>query len=105
MNGSLTRWLPPPDPSGPTTCAACGCRLTETYVGDRRVWQHFASLDPDHDARGCRPACLGDAHGHDGRPLVADATGELVAQSTVAFLVPDGYDPSLRDAAEEGAAA
>ena len=27
MYGTITEWLPPPDPSGPVTCAVCGCRL------------------------------------------------------------------------------
>ena len=72
MIGSLTQWLPPPDPSGPVTCAACGCRLTESYAGDRRVWKHFASLHHDQDARGCRPRCLSELHGRDGLALAAD---------------------------------
>jgi transcription initiation factor TFIIIB Brf1 subunit/transcription initiation factor TFIIB len=100
MNGSLTQWLPPPDPSGPVTCAACGCRLTETYLGDRRAWRHFASLHPDQDARGCRPHCLTVAHGRNGRALDPDG---LAPAAVVAFLVADGVDETI--AAEEGAAA
>lgn len=101
MSGSLTQWLPPPDPSGPVTCAACGCRMTETYLGDRRAWLHFASLHPDQDARGCRPRCLGVPHGRDGRALDLDAI--TPASAVVAFLVADGVDEPI--GAEEGAAA
>ncbi len=98
MNGSLTQWLPPPDPSGPITCAACGCRMTETYIGDRRAWQHFSSLHADQDARGCRPTCVGMLHGRDGRPLAADTIRS--AHAAVAFLIEE---PVL--IADEGAAA
>jgi hypothetical protein len=99
MNGSLTQWLPPPDPAGPVTCATCGCRLTETYIADRRAWQHFSSLHPDQDARGCRPACLSLIHGRDGRPLSADTFAVVEADPRVAFLITDEV------AAEENAAA
>jgi transcription initiation factor TFIIIB Brf1 subunit/transcription initiation factor TFIIB len=95
---SLTQWLPPPDPSGPITCAACGCRLTEAYVGDRRAWQHFSSLHPDQDARGCRPRCLHVLHGRDGRALTVDGVSEAEA-ANIAFLATEPVS------AEENAAA
>lgn len=86
MAGSPTPWLPPPDPSGPVTCAACGCRLTETYVGDRRAWLHFTSLHPGQDARGCRPSCLAVVHARDGRPLAQDAASSSITDE------PSGVD-------------
>jgi hypothetical protein len=58
MPGTITRWLPPPDPGGPVTCMTCGCRLVEEDAG----YRHFPSLHPDQDARGCRPACVHALH-------------------------------------------
>ena len=49
----------------PVTCAACGCRLTQT--GD--AWFHFNPL-AGRDARGCRVVCADAAH---------DATGRAVS--------------------------
>ena len=59
-----------PRPMGPVTCAVCGCRLTP--AGEARgetAWQHFTALMPGQDARGCRPRCLEELHGNDGRIL------------------------------------
>jgi len=51
----------------PVTCAACGCRLSETRAADDSVvWYHFAGAN-GRDARGCSIACstsAHDAHGH-----------------------------------------
>jgi hypothetical protein len=49
----------------PVTCAACGCRLTQS--GD--AYFHFNPLG-GRDARGCRIACADAAH---------DATGRAIA--------------------------
>jgi hypothetical protein len=49
----------------PVTCAACGCRLTQS--GD--AYFHFNPLG-GRDARGCRIACADSAH---------DATGRAIA--------------------------
>jgi hypothetical protein len=50
------------------TCAACGCRLTAREslsdggaIGPDAAWRHFWGM-PDHDARGCRVACLDQPH-------------------------------------------
>jgi hypothetical protein len=51
--------------NAPVTCAACGCRLTES--GDSFV--HFNPLG-GRDARGCRVACSDAAHDAAGRPIV-----------------------------------
>lgn len=48
----------------PVTCAACGCRLTQT--GD--AWFHFNPL-AGRDARGCRIACADAAHDAGGRAV------------------------------------
>lgn len=48
----------------PVTCAACGCRLTES--GDSFV--HFNPLG-GRDARGCRIDCSDVAHDAAGRPI------------------------------------
>jgi hypothetical protein len=50
--------------SAPVTCAACGCRLTQT--GD--AWFHFSPLG-GRDARGCRVGCVDAAHDAGGRPV------------------------------------
>jgi hypothetical protein len=89
-----SRWLPAPDPSGPVTCAVCGCRLTEAG-SDRSAWRHFSSLHPGQDARGCRTACSDALHGRDGRVLGA-------ARGPIAFAVDAALDdarPQHEDAA------
>jgi transcription initiation factor TFIIIB Brf1 subunit/transcription initiation factor TFIIB len=69
MYPTINRWLPPPDPSGPVTCAICGCRL-EAAESDRDYgWRHFSSLHPGQDARGCRTVCSDELHDRDGRML------------------------------------
>jgi hypothetical protein len=98
MNDTITRWLPPPDPSGPVTCEVCGCRLIESIAGDRRVWRHFTSLHPGQDARGCRPRCVDAFHGRDG--AVID-----LARDPVGFRIDDGMDEVLLPARREDAAA
>ena len=46
----------------PVTCAACGCRLSETRAADgSTAWFHFAGAN-GHDARGCAVACATFAH-------------------------------------------
>ena len=76
-----TRWLPPPDPSGPVTCLTCGCRLTELAGFDGSAWRHFPSLHPGQDARGCRPRCIDRVHGRDGKPSeMLDQVARLVRE-------------------------
>jgi hypothetical protein len=53
--------------SGPVTCAACGCRLERASAGE---WRHFSPMG-GRDARGCRVACVDEAHDREGRALVA----------------------------------
>ena len=48
----------------PVTCAACGCRLTETG----EAFYHFSPLG-GRDARGCRVACADAAHDASGRAI------------------------------------
>lgn len=48
----------------PVTCAACGCRLTQTG----EAWFHFNPL-AGRDARGCRVACADAAHDVSGRAV------------------------------------
>jgi hypothetical protein len=48
----------------PVTCAACGCRLSQT--GD--AWFHFSPIG-GRDARGCRIGCADAAHDASGRPV------------------------------------
>jgi len=48
----------------PVTCAACGCRLTETG----EAFFHFSPLG-GRDARGCRVACADAAHDASGRAI------------------------------------
>lgn len=50
--------------SAPVTCAACGCRLTQS--GD--TYFHFNPLG-GRDARGCRVACVDAAHDAQGRAI------------------------------------
>jgi hypothetical protein len=68
--------LHPPDPDlrhplavrdgagAPVTCAACGCRLSQTG----EAWFHFNPLG-GRDARGCRVNCVDAAHDASGRPV------------------------------------
>jgi hypothetical protein len=83
-DSSVTRFLPPRDASGPVTCAVCGCRLLALDGRDDGAYRHFPSLMAGQDARGCRPYCVDELHGHDGRPLSAehpttDASTEVAA--------------------------
>jgi hypothetical protein len=52
---------------GPTTCAACGCRLEDSQDG--AMFRHFNPLG-GRDARGCRVACADLAHDSTGHVLV-----------------------------------
>jgi hypothetical protein len=49
---------------GPVTCAACGCRLSQTG----EAFFHFNPLG-GRDARGCRVQCASAAHDSQGRPI------------------------------------
>ena len=61
-------WRTPRDPTGPVTCAACGCRLREATGLEGIAWRHY-QLTADSDARGDRPRCLEDLHARDGYVL------------------------------------
>ena len=99
MYGTITEWLPPPDPTGPITCAICGCRLIDAEGIDGPAWRHFPSLHPGQDARGCRTSCVDDLHGRDGSVLT-------VASERLAFFVSDeGMDESLLTERKDAAAA
>lgn len=97
MYGTITRWLPSPDPQGPTTCATCGCRLTEAG-SDGSSWRHFSSLHPGQDARGCRTSCVDAIHGRDGH--VVDRQREPIP-----FLIDKGMDEPVLVGREDVAAA
>ena len=71
MTDTRSSWLPAPEPYGPVSCRACGCRLVEVDHAEGPAWRHFPSLHPDRDARGDRPACANALHGRDGRVLGA----------------------------------
>lgn len=71
-DSSITRFLPARNSAGPVTCAVCGCRLTPASGREDGAWRHFPSLMAGHDARGCRPSCVDELHGRDGRPLRGD---------------------------------
>ncbi|HWH24386.1 MAG TPA: hypothetical protein VNW68_05770 [Candidatus Limnocylindria bacterium] len=46
------------------------------------AWRHFPSLMAGQDARGCRPHCVDELHGQDGRLLqveTADAADAAAA--------------------------
>ena len=97
MFGSITNWLPRPDPNGPVTCDVCGCRLTE--AGAETVgWRHFSSMHPGLDARGCRTVCVDALHGRDGRVLEA-------GRESIPFMIDMGMDESLLGSIEDAAAA
>lgn len=53
----------------PVSCAICGCRLMPAGGADDAGWRHLPSLDPGHDARGCRPQCVDALHDTEGRVL------------------------------------
>ena len=77
-------WISRPRPDGPVTCAVCGCRLTPAEEA-HGVWVHF-KIVPGRDARGCRPRCLEELHGKDGRALTGEMaiTAELDAERDAA---------------------
>jgi hypothetical protein len=97
MYGMLTRWLPAPDPQGPITCDACGCRLVDAG-NDGTMWRHFSSLHPGQDARGCRTKCVDAVHGRDG--LVIERQREPIP-----FMIDQGMDETLMVSREDVAAA
>lgn len=97
MYGTITRWLPPPDPLGPVSCATCGCRLVDAGA-DGTAWRHFSSLHPGQDARGCRTACVDAVHDRDGR--VVDRLREPIP-----FLIDQGMDETMLLGREDIAAA
>ncbi len=97
MYGTLTSWLPPPDPMGPVSCAICGCRLVEAEDAPDS-WRHFSSLHPGQDARGCRTVCADELHGHDGRAL-------RPGFDDLTFLDGYGSDETLLPGDEDAAAA
>jgi hypothetical protein len=68
---------------GPVTCAVCGCRLNAVAGLEGTAWRHF-QLVPDRDARGCRPACLEELHGADGRVLPVAALKGLLPEMDAA---------------------
>ena len=57
----ISRFIPPRPGETPVSCVVCGCRLTPA-ADDQAAWRHLPSLDPGHDARGCRPACVDGLH-------------------------------------------
>ena len=83
-DSSVTRFLPPPDASGPVTCAVCGCRLMAATGKDDGAYRHFPSLMPREDARGCRPHCVDALHGADGRVLLPAGSGEQAQDAAAA---------------------
>jgi hypothetical protein len=38
-------------------------------AGDSGAWVHYPSATPGQDARGCRPACVDQAHDTTGQPV------------------------------------
>jgi len=81
-DSSVTRFLPPREAAGPVTCAVCGCRLMAATGSEDGAWRHFPSLMAGQDARGCRPHCVDELHGQDGRLLqveTADAADAAAA--------------------------
>ncbi len=64
-DSEITRPVAVRDGQGaPVTCAACGCRLTQTG----EAWFHFNPIG-GRDARGCRIVCADAAHDTTGRPV------------------------------------
>jgi hypothetical protein len=43
------------------------------------AWRHFPSLAAGQDARGCRPACVDELHGDDGRVLETASSADAAA--------------------------
>ena len=66
-DSSRPAFFPSHGVGGPVTCSACGCRLQVDPGHDDR-YRHFNPI-AGHDARGCRVACVDDAHDASGRPL------------------------------------
>ena len=87
MYGSITSWLPAPDPQGPITCARCGCRLVEAGTSGT-AWRHFSSLHPGQDARGCRTNCVDAIHGRDGHAVEH-------SREPIPFIIDQGMDETL----------
>jgi hypothetical protein len=83
-DSSVTRFLPPREPSGPVTCAVCGCRLVAQSGRDDGAWRHFPALMVGQDARGCRPHCVDALHDHDGRVLIPVESGRGSAANDAA---------------------
>lgn len=96
MYGTITNWLPAPDPQGPITCATCGCRMVEAGM-DGTAWRHFSSLHPGQDARGCRTKCVDAVHGRDGRVLDRQ-------REPIPFMIDQGMDESVMVSREDIAA-
>lgn len=78
-DSSVTRFLPPREIAGPVTCAVCGCRLICGTGAEDGAWRHFPSLHQRQDARGCRPFCVDEMHGWDGRVVAATQAHEASA--------------------------
>jgi hypothetical protein len=72
---SVTSFLPPREAGGPASCAVCGCRLMAATGREDGAYRHFSSLNPNQDARGCRPHCVDALHDEDGRVLIVAAVG------------------------------
>jgi hypothetical protein len=53
-------------PTGPVTCAECGCRLQHSAENGIEGWFHFAPMN-GRDARGCIVACADAVHDAKGR--------------------------------------
>lgn len=82
---SVTRFLLPREPGGPVCCAVCGCRLMAATGSEDGAYRHFPSLNPQLDARGCRPRCVADLHDEDGRVMsVITPTGESTGEAAAA---------------------
>jgi hypothetical protein len=52
-------------PTGPVTCAACGCRLERSSAD---TYTHFSPM-AGRDARGCKVDCADAPHDRTGRAL------------------------------------
>ena len=99
MNEMRPAWLPPPDPAGPVTCAACGCRLVEVDWHDGPAWRHFPSLHAGRDARGDRPPCVEALHDRRGRSLEVARTPEHAAGDAQRELLDETFLPDPQRAA------
>ncbi|CAN5656891.1 hypothetical protein BH23CHL6_BH23CHL6_06520 [soil metagenome] len=78
-DSSVTRFLPRPDPGTPVSCTICGCRLVAATGSEDGAWRHFPSLAAGQDARGCRPACVDELHGDDGRVFESASSADAAA--------------------------